>query len=319
MGHHDSTETLIFIHLMKTGGTSLFRLLKQHYYEEETFHYIPLQEGHKLQDLQHLPSDKQLSLKFIHGHAQFGFHKHLVQPCQYITMVREPVSRVVSLYYFTHHNPNRVVPETEHCATLKEYLEKPLPRFDNAQTRAIAGPISADFEVGECTTELLNIAKENLATFLIVGVTERFDESILVLNYLLQLNQILYVRVNENRQRPKLDDIDPDDLKTIKTYNQLDIELYHYANQLLDEKIRQVGDSFSREYQLFCQANRQFNDLNIVLDQTKKQLDDAQQTVQQIAAERDAIQEALNRTLSARAKRKLKQMWHYLFLSSFFR
>lgn len=252
-------EALIFIHLMKTGGTSLFQALHRKYPEEQIFHYVPRQEGQRLADLKSLDPEHKAQLKFIHGHARFGFHQHLQQPSRYITMLREPVSRVVSLYYFIHQNPQREMPEDERCPTLEHYLEKPLKAFDNAQTRAIAGIVSSEFKAGHCTTELLDIAKKNLASFLMVGITERFDESIVILKRVLDLESVFYARTNENPKRPKVREISSENIEKIKHYNQLDLALYAYANELLDAKIHQLGQVFQDEYQQFQQENDRLN------------------------------------------------------------
>ncbi|MEL6321794.1 MAG: sulfotransferase family 2 domain-containing protein, partial [Cyanobacteria bacterium J06626_14] len=184
-------EALIFLHLMKTGGTSLFRLLKPHYPRQHTFHYGS-KPGRTLHDFEQLPPDNRDQLKFIHGHLAFGFHHRLNQPCRYITMLRDPISRVISLYYFLYHNPQRYIPEHQRCETLHDFLELNYLDADNYQTRQIAGPLSEQFGFGKCNTTLLNVAKANLAECLSVGITERFDESLLVLRHQLGLNQILY-------------------------------------------------------------------------------------------------------------------------------
>ena len=254
-----TNEALIFIHLMKTGGTTLFQLIQRHYPEEKTFHYVPLKDGQKLQDLEQMERSQKDQLKFIHGHAKFGFHEHLKQPARYITMLREPVSRVISLYYFTHQNPKRDMPADKWCPTLSSYLDTQLKGFNNTQTRAIAGPLAAQVPFGKETPEMLEMAKQNLDKFLMVGVTERFDESVIVLKHALDLKHILYSRVNENSQKPKIDSIDVADIERIKEYNSLDQQLYAYANQQLDQKIKQIGDAFQDEYETFRQKKKQLN------------------------------------------------------------
>ena len=256
-------EILIFLHLMKTGGTTLFRLIDQHYSEKQTFHYIPKKEGHQIVNLEEKLASKKSSIKFIHGHTKFGFHKHLHQPAQYITMLREPISRVVSLYYFTHHNPNRDIPPHKHCPTLSSYLDTHLKAFNNNQTRAIAGPQAVKVPFGEEPPEMLELAKQNLEQFLMVGITERFDESVIVLKYTLGLQHILYSRINENSQRPTLDKIAIADIERIQEYNTLDLQLYDYANKLLDQKIGQLGNTFPNEYKDFSHSTHQFNSVKI--------------------------------------------------------
>lgn len=265
-------QALVFLHLMKTGGTTLFRLLRQHYPQRLTFHYTQEKPGKRLEDLYRLSQAERNQLRFLHGHIHYGFHERFHQPCRYVSMLRNPVSRVVSLYYFIHQNPNRNLPEASRFHTLRDYLDSQPLGIDNDQTRRIAGSISHRYSFGECDFELLEIAKQNLRKFLVVGITERFDESLLLLKHALGLEKILYYRFNENTRKPKLEDIDSQDLKRIQHYNQLDTALYQFANELLDEKIQQMGDCFQAEYALFRNANAQYNQAQVAVTKTKAKL-----------------------------------------------
>ena len=288
-------ETLIFLHIMKTAGTSLFKVVQQQYPKDLTFHYVPLKDGKRLDDLEQWPQTQRDRLRFFHGHDCYGAHQWVNKPSRYITMLRQPVNRVVSLYYFIHHNPNRDIPVEQRCPTLRSYLDARLLALNNGQTRAIAGEAASDFSFGECTSELLDIAKQNLSQFLAVGTTERFDESLLVLKHVLGLDNILYSRTNENVRKPKMDEMDPEDIAIIKTLNPLDEELYLYANQLLDEKISQIGEAFPIEFQFFQHVNRQFSDVELELKETKKKLRDKHQKLQSIRQQREQLKKQMNR------------------------
>lgn len=288
-------EALVFLHLMKTAGTTLFKVVQQQYDKELTFHYVPLKPGKRLEDLENWPQAQRDRLRFFHGHDCYGAHEWVNKPSRYMTMLRKPVNRVVSLYYFIHHNPNRDIPVEQRCPTLRSYLDARLLSVNNGQTRAIAGAAAADFAFGECTLELLDIAKQNLSQFLAVGTTERFDESLLVLKHVLGLDNILYSRTNENSRKPKMEDMDPEDIALIKTLNSLDEELYAYANQLLDEKISQIGAAFPIEFQFFQHVNRQFSGVELELKETKKKLRNKHQKLQTIRQQRDQLKTKLGR------------------------
>ncbi len=262
-------EALIFLHLMKTGGTSLFKILRQHFPEDVRFHYSEKPQK-TLDYFNSLSQEKRDRLKFLHGHFHLGFFdSRLQQSCRYITMLRNPLNRVISLYYFLHKNPTSRIPETERCQTLHDYLERQWVEVDNGQTRRIAGDSSSLIRFGECTTELLDTAKKNLDTFLMVGVTERFDESLIVLKHALTMEKVLYSRFNENSRKPKSEILDAKDIEFINIHNQLDHELYQYANTLLDQKIADIGDRFYVEYRFFQQANLQFSNAQARLEKTK--------------------------------------------------
>lgn len=262
-------EALIFLHVMKTGGTSLFKILRQHFPEEVRFHYSEKPQK-TLDYFNRLPQERRDRLRFLHGHFHLGFFdSRLQQSTRYITMLRHPLNRVISLYYFLHKNPNSRIPDTERCQTLQEYLGRRWVEVDNGQTRRIAGDSSHQIPFGECTPALLNMAKKNLDDFLMVGVTERFDESLIVLKHALNMERILYSRFNENSRKPKSEVLDSTDIEFINAHNQLDAELYRYANMLLDKKIAEIGDRFPIEYQFFQHANLQFSGAQARLEKTK--------------------------------------------------
>lgn len=305
-------EALIFLHIMKTAGTTLFKVVQQQYEKDLTFHYVPNKEGKGLDDFKQWPKDQRDRLQFFHGHQCYGAHDHLDQPSRYMTMLRRPVNRVVSLYYFIHHNPKRNIPKTDRCPTLRSYLDAQLTSVDNGQTRAIAGDAAADFGFGKCTPELLDIAKKNLSSFLAVGTTERFDESLLVFKHVLGLDNILYSRTNENIRKPKMEDMDSEDIAIIQAHNQLDEALYHYANQLLDEKISQIGDAFPIEYQFFKHVNPQFSEVELALKDTKKKLKDKHRKLQNIRQQRDQFKAKME-LAQATAVRGTGKLWQRLF------
>lgn len=244
-------EALIFLQPMQTGDKALSRLLREHYHPHQILHYNPHKQGEKLDYIYSLSEEEREHLRFLHGHLYFGFHQHLNQPCHYVTILRNLLSRVISLYYFIHQNSNQNLPKTSRYATLRQYLECKCLELDNDQTRRIAGDISHQYAFGECTPELLEVAKQNLRNFLVVGVTERFDESILVLTHALGLEKVLYSHSSDNSYKPKIEDVDSWDIEKIQHSNELDNSLYQYANELLDEKIQHMGDRFHVAYTFF--------------------------------------------------------------------
>jgi len=61
-----------------------------------------------MEDFKKLPPDASNSIRFIRGHFEFGVHKYLYRPYTYITMLRHPIERAISWYYFVKQNPDSV-------------------------------------------------------------------------------------------------------------------------------------------------------------------------------------------------------------------
>jgi len=233
-------KTVFFLHIPKCAGSTLsYEIIKKQFNPGASIFFYD-QGHHVLVDrLKSMSEDEQKNIECIAGHFFFGIHRYYTaRPTTYITILRDPIERVISHYYFVlrsnTHYLNKAV--TENNLTLKEYVANKLSsELNNGQTRLLAG-LEWDVPFGECKGELLDKAKENLETyFTSVGLTERFDEFLRLLNH--QLGWKIYFKKKQNvgQNRMKKEDIDSDTITVIERYNQLDTELYRHA-QILFEK-----------------------------------------------------------------------------------
>jgi hypothetical protein len=123
-------------------------------------------------------------------------------------------------------------------------------RFEgNAQTWVLAGPY--DNAVPLAPDEMLARAKHNLRSCVVVGLTERFDETLLLLRKAFGWRWPFYVRRNVNRTRPPKSAIPVEILRQIEADNALDMALYEYARELFEEQIAAYGSSFERDLKTF--------------------------------------------------------------------
>jgi len=128
--------------------------------------------------LKRLPDGRRRRLRVVRGHLFYGIHEFPPQGATYITMLREPVARVLSACYFIlrrplhplHRKLKRERLGVEDCLRL-------FPHRQNLQCRLIAGV--EDTATGD--ERLLDISKENLTkSFSVVGICERFEESLVL-------------------------------------------------------------------------------------------------------------------------------------------
>jgi hypothetical protein len=128
---------------------------------------------------------------------------------------------------------------------------------DNDQTRRISG---VEPLFGQCRLEHLEQAKLNLEKhFAMVGLTNRFDESLLLIMRALKWDKDLYyVPELVNRSRPAIRDI-PESVKNIiEEKNKYDRQLFQFASRRLDDKISAQEYSFTSELENFRSSNEKY-------------------------------------------------------------
>ena len=100
------------------------------------------------------------------------------------------------------------------------------------------------------------MAKENLdAFFSLVGTTEKFDPSIFLLSKEMGWDAPYYQRANVTRSRRKHSDFSEKELAAIHKHSHFDLELYSYAQTLLEKKIRAYGSAFEQDLKNFQSVN----------------------------------------------------------------
>jgi hypothetical protein len=252
--------TVIFLHIGKTAGTSLRKVLHRQFRSAEILRVetpwrnpTRLRREETLEYFAGLPEERRARARLIEGHIIFGLHRSVPRPSTYITLLRNPVSLTISQYSFVLRRPRHWLHErvvSEHLS-LEDYVRSGIAlETDNSQTRALSGDTSAGF--GECTREMLETAKANLEErFSVVGLTERFDESLIGLKRAFGWSNVCYVRANVS---PRKDPVPPETRAAIEEQNVLDLELYRWASDRFDAAIA-ADASFAEEFRRFRRAN----------------------------------------------------------------
>jgi Sulfotransferase family len=226
-------EALIFLHIPKTAGTTLNRIIEWQYSPFAIFTIDPYRIRPTPERLKRLPEERRRRLRVVRGHLFYGIHEFLPQGATYITMLRDPVARVLSAYYFVLRRPLNPL----HWKLKRERLgiEDCLRRFperQNLQCRLIAGV--KDTAIAD--ERLLDIAKENLMeSFSVVGISERFEESVMLMATTFDWEIPLYKDYKVSKARPQ---IDPGMVEMIRDHNRLDLELYEFGKGLFEESLQ---------------------------------------------------------------------------------
>jgi len=158
------------------------------------------------------------------GHLPYGVHRRFSRPCNYITMMRDPVERIISLYFYLQHAKKPPAHYMVKRMDLDQFVRSEDYRGNtsNLQTRYFCGGQTPNLEQ----------AKETLhRKFLVVGITERFTESLDILKQKLNWGSFDYQKKNVTRNRPTRYDFSPSTIDKIINLNNLDYELYLEAQQ----------------------------------------------------------------------------------------
>jgi hypothetical protein len=181
------------------------------------------------------------------GHVPIGvFKQHVPDDTLYVTLLREPVDRVLSHYYRHMGSPRREGSDKPPQQSLEEVLELRLPQVSNLQTRFLCDDPDLPPDM---PPEALDQAKANLDRLVFVGLQERFNESLVLLERTLGIGTLVpYVRNRHvGGQRPSADDLEPAQRALVVEANAFDIELYEYGRALFEKAVENAGEQFDAD------------------------------------------------------------------------
>ena len=223
-------ETLLFIHIPKAAGGTLRQIIARNFHKSEVLHV----HGSD-QPVRDLDDAGRRRLKAIMGHWRYGLHELLPQPTTYVTLLREPVDRIVSMYYYILREPRHRLHErvAQGGMELGEYVRLPVGELDNGQTRLISGAQGVPPDA--CEPEMLERAKANLERdFAVVGLQERFEDSLTLLREVFAWRERPYKKRHVAGSRPSKKEVPRDILAVIEERNRLDQQLYDFAVRLFE-------------------------------------------------------------------------------------
>lgn len=230
---------LVFIHVPKTGGMTFYSMIREIYRPFESHKINPAEAS--IDAYRNLPSARKNRLKVIYGHMDFGLRELLPPGSSYVTLLRHPVERVISHYYYVRRTENDPLRELAMRSTLEDWVTRcSLAEMDNGQTRRLSG-VANGLAVGACSSAMLVCARENVArNFVLAGITERYDEFYLAMSKIFGWPIKNYPSINVAQSRPGMNEIPRRTLRLIEKHNALDMELYDFALHRFAERIEQL-------------------------------------------------------------------------------
>jgi len=247
---------IVHLHIPKTAGTALQSALRKAFERAA---------GRTLRVFPHFEEKRYINIDpaqydFFSGH--FGFKTAATLGGEVITVVRDPVDRFVSVYYFW-----RQLLENGREKSLKTLLaskyslaefvkirDEPalLIALHNTMTWQIAHGASLGARrelrrLGKTDDDVYKLALANLSTFALVGIQERLElfEKALERKFSVSVE---IKRRNVTATRASVIDISAATKRAIHDWSLMDMELYQEAHKLAAESSQKVGlrDSVNR-------------------------------------------------------------------------
>jgi hypothetical protein len=257
------TPLFVFVHIPKTAGTTVTGILKMNEPGARTRAAGNVfkggggvKRGVRFERLRDEKGTLELDgVNVLTGHFPLGMRDYLPRDrdVRCFTFLRDPADRMLSHYFQLRSIEERDRAKGRERSKREDFGLAPLPLdptlddmveggyiHDNLHTRMLSGDPEP---FGEVTDEMLERAKQNLREELVFfGLTERFDESLVLAKRRLGFETVLYRAPGTsasagrvNATRPRGDEIPDGLLRSAERRNRYDIELYGYAKELFDD------------------------------------------------------------------------------------
>ena len=231
---HVPTSPTIFLHIPKTGGTSIRRAVERSVGHARVLRVYSGDAGEGTVDVDAVPDLLATNERpvMISGHLNFGVHRTFGIPRAYVTVIREPAAQLVSAVEHYRRATNGE-------ADAQELLTRPSKRFDNPQMRHL---LRRSPPAGRLDESHYRTAEANLRACLAVGTTERLEETAQLFGSVLGLSIDTVTRVNV-RPEGSTSGMPIEDLASHIPDERLrwDRRLHRLAATLLDEGCEAVG------------------------------------------------------------------------------
>ena len=236
---------VIFLHIPKACGTTLTKLLQRWCRREEVYEVGKKPREEHVAELRARPG-----VRLVIGHAAFGLHEAMPAETRYLTVLRDPVERLVSHFHYAGRTPIHRLYEPIRRGEMT--LLALARHVANLQTRYLGGRIE---DVPDEAT--LARAKENVTRhFAVAGVAERFDETVVLLHRVFARKLRPFANENVGARRSPLESLSADELRELRAAHELDYALYDFVRARFEEQVAQQDETFARQVAALRLGNR---------------------------------------------------------------
>lgn len=254
----NNQKIIFFLHIPKAAGTTIDGVINRQYSKQYSPRVNGLNNIHCLADL---PDSQRANIKLIRGHFAFGGHQFISCPADYFTLLRDPVKRVVSHYHYIYRSPSLPKHEIVRDMSLREFVLNDELNDANLQTRMLLGLSASKLSQ---QVSVLDAVKDNIENhFSVVGLVEKFDETLVLLRQAYKWSFPVYSRQNKTSKKQKKVEIDSDLIRIIEEKNSWDMELYEFASKRFQQSTCSFPGDFQKELSMLQTLNQVYQPLGV--------------------------------------------------------
>ncbi|MBZ0171537.1 MAG: sulfotransferase family protein [Phycisphaerales bacterium] len=222
---------LLFLHLPKAAGTTLKSIIER-VYGADRVAFLKAPWG-EIETFAAKPMEERAAVDAVAGHLTWG-DREILPGAAVITMLRDPIERVMSWFYYNKSNPNAGLHAAfnENDLLFEDAVQAGMfggaynQMVDRLRDPAVAGSRGA-----------VASARKNLASCAAFGLSERFGDSVAHFGEALRWPATEWADLNVSEGRPRAGDLDRAVLAHLRRACAADYELYDFARRLFDRRV----------------------------------------------------------------------------------
>lgn len=245
-----------FLHIPKTAGSTLLGVFRNN----NEANFLAINGADPIRNyMEILQSDEWDKKSFIWLHGDWGMcnDSKSIQ-----TMLRDPISRMESFYFYVKSMPNHYLFNLANTVDAVSFFERAKTlEVHNGQSRILSGyggfhGMYSSQKSDISDSELLQIARHNLfKQARIFGLQERFIDSLLMFEIKLKwVKGIGHETRNTRAGKFMKESLGKKEIDCIKEFNKIDMQLFEEAREIFDERFRKMSYYFGirrKFYRLF--------------------------------------------------------------------